>query len=358
MIRNKKLLFIILVGMSILFMASIGITIAITKNTDTKIWHQNETEIKIEVEEKERLENGFANILVRIQSNSEIENIVFQDADGTELIVETTKLTLAKDWQVEIGKEYVATVNTKDGTTKKEIIMVKRTIADVVKVGDFVEYSVGNWTKEDIEKVGTYYFGSSAPNTYEKFGGFGEGMSKDEVIEVNWNNGVKNLYSGGWRILSRNNDGTIKIIHAGTPEAYRIPRSMHNSNNLQNSIRILGTLRDFSMYEDCSTNSVNTNFSIEGSAHCVTDKEILAIGSTSDLRAIGVQYNYYYQISIGSPYWFLRSIGPQGHDWDTSLENIGIRPVVTLKAEIQATAKEGDTTHDTVETAWQLRLDE
>ena len=148
-------------------------------------------------------------------------------------------------------------------------------IADVVKVGDFVNYSVGNWTEEDIGKVGSYYQGAALPTTVEKFGGFGVGQSKDSCINPNTNG--TNVYSGGWRIISKLEDGTVKIIHAGTPEAYNIPRSVHNDSGLRGSINIIGGYRNWSMYEDCSTDSVNTNYAVQGSSHAVNTDEIMAI---------------------------------------------------------------------------------
>lgn len=181
-------------------------------------------------------------------------------------------------------------------------------IADVVKVGDFVNYSVGNWTDEDIGKVGSYYQGEELPTTAQKFGGFKVGQSKDACINPNTNANYTNVYSGGWRIISKLEDGTVKIIHAGTPEAYNVPRSVHNNSGLQASINIIGGYRNWSMYEDCSTDSVNTNYAIQGSSHAVNTDEIMAINQNSTLRKIGVQYNYYYKVAVGSPYWFLASI--------------------------------------------------
>lgn len=231
-------------------------------------------------------------------------------------------------------------------------------IADVVKVGDFVNYSVGNWTQEDIGKVGSYYQGAALPTTEEKFGGFAVGQSKDACINPTTNTSYTNAYSGGWRILSKNADNTIKIIHAGTPEAYNFPRSVHNDSGLRGSINILGSYRNWSMYEDCSTDAVNTNYAVQGSAHDVTTAEIMAINQNSTLRKIGVQYNYYYVVKPGSPYYMLRSIYFDGRDYETSLGSTGIRPVVTLKAKVKVTAAPGQTTHDTPETAWVLSLED
>lgn len=333
-----------------------GITFEIDRE-NLIVVRRKQAYVTITSEIKERLEDGFANLLIEIESDTPIESIEFPNENGTSLELKTEKLTLAKDLKVELDKEYIVKVITKDGKITSEIIKVERVIADVVSVGDFVNYSVGNWTQKDIEKLGTYYFGEALPNTKEKFGGFKLGQSKDNSIKPTTTN-ENNIYSGGWRVLNKNLDGTINIVHAGTPEAYNVPRSVHNDSSLKASINIIGKYRDWTMYEDCSTDAINTNYAVQGSAHGITTSEILSIKKDNPLRAIGVQYNYYYKVAAGSPYYFLRSIRADGTDGSSSLGSIGIRPVVTIKSEVKAIANEGQTMHDTQETAWNLSLNE
>ena len=165
--------------------------------------------------------------------------------------------------------------------------------------------------------------------------GFKVGQSKDETITPKNEAGKENKYAKGWRVLSKNDDGTVNIIHAGTPMAFSFPQSIHNSSGLRFTIDAFGVWKWWRMYEDTTTDSVDTSYAIERSAHSVTKNEILGIAQNSDLRAIGVQYHYYYQISAGSPYYMLRSIFYSGTDHETSLDSIGVRPVVTLKANIK-----------------------
>lgn len=357
---NKKVIIPILLIIVIIsiIIATIGINQLLIRDARENFPKQTvETQVKIMAEVKERLGNGFANVLIKIESNTEIERIIFPNEDGTSLTLSTKELTLAKDLKVELEKEYIVTVITKDGKTTNETIKIPATISDIVAVGDFVNYSVGNWTEEDINKVGTYYSGSSLPTTSEKFGGFAVGQSKDNGIKPTQYN-ANPKYNGGWRVLSKNSDGTINIVHAGTPEGYYVPRSVHNDSGLRGSINILGQYRDWTMYEDGSTDAVNTNYAVQGSAHCITTNEILEVNQTSTLRAIGVEYIYYYEISPGSPYYVLCAVNIYGSTGNRVLGNIGVRPVVTIKANVKATASEGQTTHDTPETAWNLSLNE
>ena len=75
---------------------------------------------------KERLENGFANIVIRVESDKEIESVTFLNEDGTTLIVTTDKQSISKDLKVEIEKEYEVTVKTKDGEEVTQIIKIEK----------------------------------------------------------------------------------------------------------------------------------------------------------------------------------------------------------------------------------------
>lgn len=153
----------------------------------------------------------------------------------------------------------------------------KPLLADVVNVGDFVNYSLGNWTDEDIRKIGDLYSGTSLPSSNGKFGGFETAISKDSSITPYGTD--KNFYDG-WRVFSKNSDGTINIMHAGTPEGF-YNSGGNNRNTLEN-------VRDWSMYEDCSTDSVSTEFAVKGSAHCMTNTEATSIDI--GIRRTGAYY--------------------------------------------------------------------
>lgn len=221
--------------------------------------------------------------------------------DGTE--VEVIFIVIGKIGEEEYQKSIKVTL---------EKFYKEAFISDIVKVGDFVNYSVGNWTQEDIDKIGSYYEGENLPSKSNYFGGFKVGQSKDATIKPDTSLNLENVYSGGWRVLSKNEDGTIKIIHAGTPEAYYVPRSTHNDSALKPAINILGSYRDWSMYEDSSIDDINTNYAVINSAHCITKQEILSVSQASTLRTIGVKYYYNYKTAVGSPYYTLQGINHRG----------------------------------------------
>lgn len=229
-------------------------------------------------------------------------------------------------------------------------------IADTVSIGDFINYSVGNWTQNDINKLGNMYSGTALPISQGKFGGFGIGRSKDTTITPTTDN-LPNKYSGGWRVLSKNADGSIKIIHAGTPEAYFHNVGGDKATNNYPSQTILKNSRDWSMYEDSSTDSVNTNYAVKGLAHCMTYEEAYAItnstGNTSNtLRNINAWYFVSKAYSSGNIYRW-----KNGGGLDYGYNSNGVRPVVILKPQVNATSIEGNITHQTPETAWKLSLE-
>lgn len=233
-------------------------------------------------------------------------------------------------------------------------------IASTVQVGDFVNYSAGNWTTTDIEKLGTLYAGEALPtssNPY-RFGGFKVGDSKDASITPY--KPYANTFSQGWRVLSIDGD-TVNIIHAGTPEGYYHSNKINsaykseyilNSNttntNVTGDIKSGVTPRDWSMYE-------NTTYAVAGSARSVTYDEMYNVtGSTAatdnTLRKTG---SYYWLPRAGSSI-YLYYVDGDGSMNGSSGNCFGVRPVVSLKSGIKVTAKVGDTTHTTYETAWQL----
>lgn len=231
-------------------------------------------------------------------------------------------------------------------TITLEDFYIPKKIAETVQVGDFVNYSVGNWTAEDIQKLGSNYNGKTIPTVAFKFGGYEAGNSKDDG--VHWSG---TIYCTGWRVLSKNEDGTINLIHSGTPEILMTPFT-ENRSEVESGIEGLGT-RNVSMYEDSSTNSVSTNFAVPNSAHWLTTAEFNSMDSTLQLDNISTYYHYeiynrvtWYSVMCGS------ATGTSGGGGNT----VGLRPVVTIKNNIKATAKEGQTTHNTPETAWQLTL--
>ncbi len=233
------------------------------------------------------------------------------------------------------------------------------------KIGDFVNYSAGLWSEDEITDLQMAELYSSTnttgalpdSSTPYMFGGFKAGDSKDNSITPYSTD--TNTYASGWRILSFNNDGTInEIIHAGTPEAYYNPNS---TNSAYKSQYILGgginsngasawaytnvSMRDWSMY-------VNSNY-YGTSAKSVTYEQMLSFtGLNSSTSNTIRNIHTYYWFPKASTNKILWCGSPDGNLTDCLINCMGIRPVVTLEDGIKV---EGTgSKHDTYETRWTL----
>ena len=205
--------------------------------------------------------------------------------------------------------------------------------------GDFVDYKAGNWTQAEITAMGSLYSGEALPTSTNKymFGGFKAGGSKDASITPY--STYANTYSG-WRVLSVE-DGVVKIIHAGTPEGYYHPNETNGAykseyilrgrKNASDTSNITDgvTPRSWAMYEN--------NLAEPNSAHAMTYAEANAIEQTNDLRKTG---SYYWLASAYSGN-DLYNVYFDAHIRSDYLACFGVRPVITLKSEVQVVDGEG-----------------
>ena len=158
--------------------------------------------------------------------------------------------------------------------TTTATVQVKK-YASKVKVGDFVNYSAGNWTAADMTKIQNSGAkiaannSTSLPNKNFEFGGFTEGSSKDgNATPYNSSYAyVTDKSTGsavtGWRVFDVDGDN-VTLISAGCPEDYYHSGNTNyayiseyilsgNTNTSASSDLGLGstyTARDWSMYEN------------------------------------------------------------------------------------------------------------
>lgn len=112
------------------------------------------------------------------------------------------------------------------------------------------------------------------------------------------------------------------------------------------------------MYEDSATDSVYTAYCLPGSARSVTTSEVYELNTVSDMRSLGHYWLYNYEIGTYNKNTTPKFVAADGRIDAGHAYSLGIRPVVTLKSGIKVKAIEGQTTHDTPETAWILSLEE
>lgn len=134
-----------------------------------------------------------------------------------------------KEEKIEINKEYLK----KDGVSIKDLFDSTGDEAGKLHIGDFVDYTAGNWTEKEINDANAN--GElSKPTDRFQFGGYNEGYSRDRSVvplekEYSFIKELKEDGSGkravrGWRIFDIT-DKEIVLISAGCPEDYYHPES-------------------------------------------------------------------------------------------------------------------------------------
>lgn len=231
-------------------------------------------------------------------------------------------------------------------------------IAKVVRVGDYINYNSGIWTKSEIEELKDLglYSGEELPTEQDKFhfGGFKEGDSRDDGISL-LGNEEKN---SGWRVLNINSDGTVDIIHDGISEAYF--NSTKINGEAENSLYILTegkegksggySARKWDMYEN--------RYAVEGSAHCMTHEEIEDIQEEKKQKYFDIKHGEYWLASVAESIgkeenlWYVA--GKCDYDWDFhDSGSEGIRIVLTIKAEVNV---DRDTKKKNGVNVWNIQL--
>ena len=265
--------------------------------------------------------------------------------------------------------------------TTTATVQVKK-YASKVKVGDFVNYSAGNWTAADMTKIKNSGAkiaannSTSLPNKNFEFGGFTVGSSKDGNAtpyssEYTY---VKDKSTGnavtGWRVFDVDGDN-VTLISAGCPEDYYHSGITNyayiseyilsgNTNSSASSDLGLGstyTARDWSMYENSDYGSgitataltktrldqwYNKNYNLT-SASVYDDSTFQKIYRTNNESLID-NYSYYWlaSASYGSRVY---SVNPGGRSVSISSSNaFGVRVLVSLPSGISTSEPVGTKT--------------
>ena len=245
-------------------------------------------------------------------------------------------------------------------------------IAEVVSVGDYVNYDAGTWTEADFNKITssegnpTVNKSEDLPTTQGEFGGFTAGQSRNSNSTPD-----STIYTpdySGWRVWDIDeSSGEITLISAGHPETYYHLTATASSAA---SINILRN-RDCSMYEN--------EYAKSGSVHILTGQEaaewynkqfgtnytIVDNGGSSSSTFCYKTFTTAEPISVlenGSYYWlaspdnayllyFVDSGSRRVGNISSNNSTFGVRILVSLTSAVQvkeATATGGVTTWDIV----------
>ena len=267
-------------------------------------------------------------------------------------------------------------------TTPNSTVQVKK-YASKVKVGDFVNYSAGKWTAEDMTKIQNSGAkiaankSSSLPNKAFQFGGFTEGSSKDgNATPYNSSYAyVTDKSTGsavtGWRVFDIDGDN-VTLISAGCPEDYYHSYSTNygyiseyilsgNTNSSAPSDLELGskyTARDWSMYVNASYGSritataltktrldqwYNKNYNLT-SADTYNNSTFQKIYGTNNESLID-NYSYYWLASADrSDYVYFVDPSIRFVNNGSGHNAFGVRVLVSLPSGIQTSEPVGTKT--------------
>ena len=222
--------------------------------------------------------------------------------------------------------EYNSCIGKKDEDVK---------LANVAKIGDYVNYDAGTWTTTASTPSSTSAF---------TFGGYTAGTSRNNSSSC-----TPSLGYDGWRILSIEGD-TVKLIHAGIPECMYVSFSNRYPNRINNYLNIItgsssgaidtsfpSTPKDWSIYvnNNYATNAYLFNLEELNHWYSQVNHATMNYGETFDDDLIHIE-GIYLLSDIDSWYsYYMLNYPIYSSVYNATSGLYGIRPVVVLKEGIK-----------------------
>ena len=212
-----------------------------------------------------------------------------------------TEYTISKDGTYTIwGSVKDSYGHTGNCKTTISVQMEDYTLAKKVQVGDTIAYDAGSWNVT-----------MSIPTVNGNFGGYSAGTSKNSSVKCQSNDTSS---ASGWQVISIS-DGKVTIVHKGMPECY-----YHDVINTTNAINAMNNkAKDYMNQYAESARALNYN-------------DITANGSIKNIGST-------YYLATATDSTTLKTIMYSGRETGRSSWAHGIRPVITLKANVETTGK-------------------
>lgn len=173
----------------------------------------------------------------------------------------------AQEYENQMLQEYENQINQLGDTLDEEIKAVSiqeifdktGKIEGKLHIGDFINYTAGEWKSEEISEIAETGVQANneenLPTKEFQFGGFTVGSSRDhnapisrfgvynfDYVKETEKDGTKRAITG-WRLFDVNDDGEMILISAGCPEAYTYKQSDFNKSFVGDYI-LCGVLSD------------------------------------------------------------------------------------------------------------------
>jgi len=195
------------------------------------------------------------------------------------------------------------------------VVMEDNSLAKKVAVGDYVAYDAGNWKET-----------TATPTVHGKFGGYTDGQSKNSSVKCRNNDTTTN---SGWRVLSVK-DNKVTIVHTGVPECYYY-------SSYQSNASVAAAL-------DARAAHYKNTFA--ESARMLKETDISGLAQDHEFRKIN---SYYYLSTPSAESYGMKFVATSGRITSGGENSQGLRPVITLRADVKTSGKANN--------AWVLTFD-
>ena len=285
----------------------------------------NKTKVIVNKYSQEEMQEQLKLAALTCYMNGNYDNVQDYLTYGTveDLDVDTFKYcTAEKDYLVTLEN---GQVSLRDSTGIKAI--------DYVEIGDFVNYNAGTWTETK---------GNPGP---VEFGNYTAGNNRGQSV-------VDNTQSG-WRVLYKNEDGSIALVHAGLPEKFNLFYTTkygvlrNNATQILSGQNVSGIVEEYNHTPRDWSNYIDRKYIKE--AHCLNWNDIKKWYGDNNVGPYDFQTDDDV-INIGERYYAIdcnnvvHAITPQGkYDYTNGYSIRGIRPVVILRKGVELSSEEKGT---------------
>ncbi len=234
---TKGITLIALVITIIVLLILVGITIATLTGENGILMKTDKA--KKEMAEKEALEEVQLEIAGSFDNQGNYQSSLAKTNLETNL---KAKVTDKGNGELKVEyKEYTFKIDINGNVNIQNVVNVEDIFDNTGKIegklhiGDFINYTAGNWTKEDMDKIKNTGAkkeannSTSLPTNGYEFGGFTEGSSRDgnatpysssyNYAQVTRSDDTKQEITG-WRLFDVAENGAMTLISAGCPEDY------------------------------------------------------------------------------------------------------------------------------------------
>jgi len=216
-------------------------------------------------------------------------------------------------------------------------------LADIVKIGDYIQYNAGEWNDAEINKLTSQKLYAGADSvTFETpymFGGFKSGDSRNVGIVYP---GASTESKTGWRVLDIDkSSGVVTIVSNGITEAFYYPGEEYGGYIAEEVLNVTESIpydaqgvtqRDWKMYVNGRV-ATDATCMMKSNVDKITNNIINFNDVVEVFDIVNIKSNYWLGTAYGQS--LLYSINSEGIVNSGNNKAYGIRVIVHLKSNIK-----------------------